>query len=325
MRMKMLIALLAIGVIVSTSLHFLHARREKYLIQTQKIGDGVYLFFGTGMNALAVVADDGVILVDTMMNGWWGRALEAGLRRVTDKRVTTIINTNSHPSHSGNNHRFGGAGVLVVSHEQTRSRLQGRDNFQGTSARYLPQTTFRDRLTLMRGKERIELYYFGASNTDGDAWVVFPSRRIMHIGDVVKKDEMVEITPGAGGRADSYAETMARGMATIKDVDVVVAGHSHRGSAAPTLTWSELATYQKDAGVLVDAVRHAMSAADNVDAVLSSVHAGARLGHYEAEDVTAAVGVAYAELIAARARSRDRGAEVTSPAAPGLAPQRANR
>jgi cyclase len=154
-------------------------------------------------------------------------------KRAIDKPVTTIINTNSHPSHSGNNFRFGGEGVLVISHEQTRSRLQSRDNFQGASARHLPQTTFRGRLTLMRGKERIDLYYFGASNTDGDAWVVFPSRRIMHIGDVVKKDEMVEITPSAGGRAVSYAETMARGMATIKDVDLVVAGHSHRAARRP--------------------------------------------------------------------------------------------
>jgi hypothetical protein len=68
-----------------------------------------------------------------------------------------------------------------------------------------------------------------------------------------------------------------------------------------------------------------MTSADNVDAVLSSVHAGARLGHYEAEDVTAAVGVAFTELSAARDRARDRRAEAASPAAPGRAPQRVNR
>ncbi len=202
MRMKVIVAIAAISAVLSTSL-YLH--RRKYVLQTHKIADGVYLFVGTGMNVLAVVADDGVILVDSMLNGWWGPALEDAIRNVTDKPVTTLINTNSHAPHSGNNYRFAKDGVVVVAHEQTRSRLQQRENFKGANARALPQTTFRDRLTLMRGKERIDLYYFGPSNTDGDAWVVFPSRRIMHVGDIVKKDEVLEITPNDGGSGISYA------------------------------------------------------------------------------------------------------------------------
>jgi glyoxylase-like metal-dependent hydrolase (beta-lactamase superfamily II) len=313
MPIKILVGLTAIGVVLSTALPFLYVRRDRYVIHTHRIGDGVYLFHGTGMNTMAVVADDGVILVDTMRDGWWGPALKTALRQVTDKPVTTIINTNSHPSHSGNNFRFAGEGVVVIAHEQTLSRLRGRDNFQGASARYLPQTTFRDRLSVMRGNERIELYYFGASNTDGDAWVVFPSRRLMHIGDVVKKDEMLEITEGAGGRAMSYAETMARGIAAIQDVDLVVAGHARPGTERSTIPWSDLRIYQNNAGALVEAVRKAMAAAHNVDGVVSVVHAGARFKHFEPGHVSAAVRTTYAELTAAGANSRAEGNEEPSP------------
>ncbi len=320
--MKILVAVAAISSILLTGLY---ARRQKYVVHTYKIGDGVYVFVGTGMNAMAVIADDGVILVDTMAHGWWGPGLEAALREVTDKPVTTLINTNSHPSHSANNFRFAKDGVVAIAHERTRSRLQARDNFKGANARHLPQTTFRDRLTLMRGKEPIHLYYFGASNTDGDAWVVFPARRIMHIGDIVKKDEMLEISLNSGGSGVAYAQTMARGIATITGVDLVVAGHAREGHAQPTITWRELGVYQSNANVLLDAVRKAMTSADSVDAVASIVRADPLFSRYRSDDVNGAVRVIFAELAARRGSSQGPGGEALSPMGLmlGLSPQRA--
>ncbi len=68
---------------------------------------------------------------------------------------------------------------------------------------------------------------------------MFPSRRVMHIGDVVKKDEILEITSTSGGSGLSYAQTVARGIAAIKDVDLVVTGHARNGTA--TVTWGNFA------------------------------------------------------------------------------------
>jgi glyoxylase-like metal-dependent hydrolase (beta-lactamase superfamily II) len=309
MRMKILVAVAAISALLLTSL-YVRRQKQRYVVHTYTIGDGVYVFVATGMNAMAVITDDGVILVDTMAHGWWGRGLEAALREVTDKPVTTLINTNSHPSHSANNFRFAGDGVVAIAHERTRSRLQGRDNFQGANALHLPQTTFRDRLTLMRGKEPIHLYYFGASNTDGDAWVVFPARRIMHIGDVVKKDEMPEIALNSGGSGVAYAQTMARGITTITGVDLVVAGHAREGN--PTITWRELGAYQSNANVLLGAVRTAMTSTDSVDAVASIVRADPLFSRYRPDDVNGAVRAIFAELAAPRRSSQLLGGEAWS-------------
>ena len=239
------------------------------------------------MNTLAVVADDGVILVDTMRNGWWGQALEAALREVTDKPVTTIINTNSHLPHSGNNHRFVKA---ASSSSPTSGRGHGCRAATTSRARApgtLPQTTFRDRLTLMRGKERIDLYHFGPANTDGDAWVVFPSRRIMHVGDIVKKDEMLEITPNAGGSGVSYAETLALAIATSR---TSMSSSPATFATSPCLRpspWSELGKYQSKASVMVDAVRKAMTIGRQRRS--GRVHAFTRtalFSRYKPEDVT---------------------------------------
>src|SRR5204863_2788879 len=135
--------------------------------------------------------------------------------------------------------------VEIVSHEATRGRLEGTERFRGDNARYLPRTTFRDRLSLVRGKERIELYFFGAANTDGDAWVVFPARRVLHIGDIVKKNDVPEYVRRFGGSGVSEPDTLARGMAALKDVDTVIGSHANGDDPEPTMTWRELDVHRR--------------------------------------------------------------------------------
>ena len=58
------------------------------------------------------------------------------------------------------------------------------DAFKGDKAQFLPKKTFKDKLTLGSGKDRIDLYYFGAGHTNGDALVVFPALRVLQTGDM---------------------------------------------------------------------------------------------------------------------------------------------
>lgn len=52
--------------------------------------------------------------------------------------------------------------------------------FAGPNARFLPNTTFKDRMALSFGSDRVDLYYFGAGHTSGDAVVVFPGQRLAY-------------------------------------------------------------------------------------------------------------------------------------------------
>ena len=38
-------------------------------------------------------------------------------------------------------------------------------------------------MTVLGGNDAIDLYYFGAAHTNGDAFVVFRNLRVMHTGD----------------------------------------------------------------------------------------------------------------------------------------------
>ena len=54
----------------------------------------------TGGNTAVFVTSDGVVLVDTKYQGY-GPDILAEVRQITDKPVTTIINTHTHYDHSG--------------------------------------------------------------------------------------------------------------------------------------------------------------------------------------------------------------------------------
>jgi cyclase len=294
-RGRTLGVLIGICAIVVAGTLVWHSRR--YAVTMEKLADNLYVIVGTGMNTTALVTDEGVVLVDTMPNGWWGPAALAKLRTVTDKPVTTIINTNSHPAHSGNNVLFGATAVDVMAQENTTPRMKLLDTFKGTNATFLPRTMYHDKMSFVRGHTEIELYYFGAANTDGDAWVVFPSLHTMSIGDIVTKADLPAYERVAGGSGVSQPATLARALATIKNVDTIVVGHSRElNDARPTITWHELEAQQRLSVELLSAVRQAMLNGRSADEVVASVRALDTFKTYEPTRVTAAVQAIYDEL-----------------------------
>lgn len=72
-----------------------------------KVNDRIYHFLGYGIsNAIAVLGETSVILIDALDSTGYGEELKAELARLTDKPVRTIIYTHGHPDHRG------GAGVF---------------------------------------------------------------------------------------------------------------------------------------------------------------------------------------------------------------------
>ena len=85
--------------------------------------------------------------------------------------------------------------VEFVAHETTKANMEAmrpytgrteppRNVFAESNGRGLPTRTFTDRLSLGSGADQVDLYYFGRGHTGGDAWVVFPSLRTLHAGDI---------------------------------------------------------------------------------------------------------------------------------------------
>ena len=215
----------------------------------KKVRDNLYVIPGAGGNTTVFVTQGGVVLVDTKLPNN-GEAILNQVRRVTDKPVTTIVNTHSHPDHIGSNDYFP-ASVDVVTHENTRKWMAANPRVASNPV-VMPDRTFTDRMTLGSGDDRIELYYFGAGHTDGDAFIVFPARRAMAAGDVFAWKMAPLIDPMAGGSVLALPDTLEKAVKGIPSVDTVIEGHGDVN------TWEGLRDYVQFNRALVDAATAGM-------------------------------------------------------------------
>lgn len=88
----------------------------------RNVRDNLYVIPGAGGSTTVFVTQHGVVLVDTKLPNN-GEAILNQVRGVTDKPVTMIINTHSHPDHIGSNEYFP-ASVDVVAHENARKSME---------------------------------------------------------------------------------------------------------------------------------------------------------------------------------------------------------
>jgi glyoxylase-like metal-dependent hydrolase (beta-lactamase superfamily II) len=239
----------------------------------------------TGGNTAVLVTANGVVVVDTMLPGA-GASLLARIKSVTDKPVTTIINTHTHYDHSGSNNEFP-ATVEFVAHEGTRANMARAtcapvtncDAFKGANAKYLPKRTYKDRLTLGSGADQVDLYHFGRGHTDGDTFVVFPAVRAMHTGDMYPRPHMPFIdVENSGGAAVDFADTLQKAVSTIRNVDTVIGGHT-----PSPVAWSDFVTYTDFYRDFLNAAREAMKKGATAEAFAKGYQVPAKYKGFQAD------------------------------------------
>jgi glyoxylase-like metal-dependent hydrolase (beta-lactamase superfamily II) len=290
---KVLGAVLAVGALTVAVAAQQQARPP--LPALQKVKDNLYVITSstpgpefTGGNSGVLVTDAGVVLVDTKLAGYGPSILEQ-IKKVTDKPVTMIINTHTHGDHTGSNEAFP-ATIDIVSHENTKANMAKMDAFKGDKAQFLPKRTFKDKMTVGSGKNRIDLFYFGAGHTNGDAWVYYPSLRVLQTGDMFAWRDSPTIDRNNGGSGIEFPKTLAKGIAGIKNVDIVIPGHS------PVTTPKDLQEFQRFMTDWVAAVQAAASAGKTIDEATASIDLSAKYPTYKKERYKASITAVYAEL-----------------------------
>jgi cyclase len=242
----------------------------------------------TGGNTGVFIMDSGVLVVDTKLANYGNDILQR-IRKVTDKPVTTIVNTHTHGDHTGSNEGFP-ASVEIVAHENTKANMAKMDAFKGEKAKFLPKRTFSDKLTLFSGKNRVELFYFGAGHTNGDAWIYYPALRVLQTGDMFAWRDAPVIDRANGGSGVELPRTIAKALAALKDADAVIPGHS------PVTTLKDLQEYQRYSADLLAATESAMKAGKSAAEAAASINLTDKYKGYKSERQKAAVDAIYAEL-----------------------------
>jgi glyoxylase-like metal-dependent hydrolase (beta-lactamase superfamily II) len=204
-----------------------------------------------------------VVLVDTKLPGN-GQAILDQVRAVTDKPITTIINTHNHPDHVGSTDFFRERfpNVQVVSQENTKNWVEKNPSYKPD---VVPNVTYKDRMTIGKGADRVELYYFGVAHTDGDAFVVIPAARAMFLGDVMAWNMAPLIDPPTGGSVIALPDALEKAAATVKGVDTVIEGHGNVN------TWQGYLRFMRFNRALLNAARAAYQRGDPPGAAVAEL------------------------------------------------------
>jgi len=310
-RLITLTVLIAAGALAVT---MAQAPRDPSALQIEKIKDSLYIVTGgrgsgaqaggISGNTTVFITDTSVVLVDTKYPGFGTRILDQ-VKSVTNKPVAMVINTHTHGDHTGGNGELPRT-VEVVAHENTKANMARMDEFKGGNAAFLPKKTYKDRMSLLGGKDRIELYYFGAGHTNGDAVIVFPALRTAVMGDLFARKWAPLVDSNNGGSAVAFPKTLAKAVAGIKDVETVITGHSTTtiGSGRevtfarsnPVMAWADLREYSEFTRDFVMAAEAAMKAGKSVDEAVNGLKLPDKYRDYNMTNAKADVQKVFDEL-----------------------------
>lgn len=257
--------------------------------QIEKVKDNLFMITGGGGNTAAYITANGVVLVDTKLANW-GQAILDKVRTVSDKPITHIINTHTHGDHVGSNEFFASS-VEIVAQANTSANMAKMKNFATPETKHgMPDKTFTDKMTVLSGKEAIDLYYFGPGHTNGDAFVVFRELRTMHAGDIFASQGTPLLDMNNGGSGVLIGETLAKAAAGIKNVDTVIPGHS------TVMTWANFVEFGEFNRAFLGATQAAIKAGKTADQAVADLKLPEKFAKYRMNGVKDNVPKIYAEL-----------------------------
>ena len=173
-----LIAAFALSLVVAAQQQGAGGQPQPKIIEVEKLKDNLFVLKGGGGNTAVFIATNGVVVVDAKNPGW-GQPILDKIKTLTDKPITTLINTHTHGDHVSGNVEFP-ATVDIVVQENTKANMEKMvaptgfpaattNIFKENNGRGMPKRTFKDKMTLFKGSDEIDLYYFGRGHTNGDA------------------------------------------------------------------------------------------------------------------------------------------------------------
>ena len=250
-------------------------------LESRRLADGVYaLLSNSGVvdNNGFIVGERGVLVIDAHINGVMAQQILDAVRRVTDKPILYLVNTNYHGDHTFGNYKFPSS-TTIIAHRETAGQMkyferekqfllqavQGDPNVFADVTLRLPDMVFERSMRIDLGGRVVELHHFGGGNTGGDVVVYEPETKVAWTGNLVIGAGT--IPPMFEYGAVAYLNTLANLRSTL-DVKTIVPGHA--GMTDGTI----LGRYLRYASELTDTIRAAARERKPLDRVLEDTQLG---------------------------------------------------
>ena len=215
----------------------------------REIATDLYFFFDFNMsNAYFLVTDEGVFVVDTRQRPRHGQELlEDYIRKVADKPIRWVFNTQAHGDHHFGNCIFKREGATIVSHadcaklmktyfdQQVEKRLPsfadyGQDPNEAELT--MPDVTFEHEMTIYLGGYTIKLLYFGPGQDPGNAFAYFPHAKAIATGGTFNMQSWPN--PNFTPSMEDWIVVMQK-LHDMDGVDMYLPGHGDIGKKQDVL------------------------------------------------------------------------------------------
>ncbi len=250
-------------------------------LKTQELAPGVYGLIASKPpvdNVGFVVGDNGVLVIDSHINGAMAGQIQDAVRRVTDKPIRYLVNTNYHGDHTFGNYAFPES-TQIIAHRATAERMQHFEREKqfllrtvnndaavfADSRLRMPDVVFEDYMRIDLGGRVVELYHFGPGNTPGDTVVYQPESQVAWTGNLVLGRGTIPFLIEGG--ATAYLSTITQ-LSNTLELKTIIPGHGRMTSGII------LSRYLNYLSELIHTVRQATQSAHTLDSALANLSLG---------------------------------------------------
>ena len=270
-------------------------------IKTTKVASNFYTLEGQGGTIGVLAGPDGVLMVDSQFAPLTEKIV-AAIRNISPGRIRFLINTHVHGDHTGGNENFAKQGVVLMSREQLRNRLEKpaptASGAPGTPAppAALPILTYDAPLTIRMNGETVSVIPVPVAHTDGDTMVRFQAADVIMTGDFYRSVGYPNIDRVNGGSLKGMVEGLTAVVNLAGPATKIIPGHG------PIVDKTAVAAHRDMILAMRDKVAKLASQGMTIEQVNASKPTAEFDGKVQGAGTTGErfVGQVYAEVKAAR-------------------------
>jgi len=220
-------------------------------LEMEKLAEGVYAYYPTdakeknpkgypvATSGGFVVGENGVLVVESMVNKRLADQVIGFVKKVTDKPILYVVNTSYHGDHAYGNYVFPKS-AKIIQHSKAKAFMDNKEAFEADKKfmtqyfganRGIEEVVARtadvivdDKKEIDLGNKKVEIMHLGFAQTEGDLFVWVPADKVFWTGNPV-----VAMPPALPwlleGKHEEVLATMKKVRTFLPEDAIVVPGH----------------------------------------------------------------------------------------------------
>lgn len=243
---------------------------SKVEIRTVPVSGNVSMLMGAGGNIGVITGPDGVFLIDDDYAPMT-KKIHAAVKALSSEPIRAVINTHWHGDHTGGNEALGDAGVVIIAHDNVRTRMASKQFMKAFGRKVppspptaLPVVTFSDTLSLHINGDKLHAFKVDPAHTDGDIVIHLERANVIHMGDTYFAGRYPFIDESNGGSFSGVLGAAEQVLGMANADTKIIPGHG------PLSNKAELKKYHAMLVAIRDRVAEAIAEGKSLDEIVAA-------------------------------------------------------